>query len=90
MISQAYDFDFGSETVSLPTCAWLALIYFFMPCLFLFLSFVAYALFASATVGEAKCVPGVVFFVFGLSMLLLDLPGEAYASGSLRIRWGEL
>ena len=61
----------GSEPVRLPRYAFA---YFSLHCVlcvhvgFLKILF-AYALFPSAPVGEAKCVPGVVFFVFGSSML---------------------
>ena len=83
----------GSKRVWLPTYAfaYFSLHFVLFVCVGFKKKFFAYALFPSAQVGEAKCVPGVVFFVcFRVVHVILDLPAEAYATCSPRLRWGEM
>ena len=79
----------GSEPVWLLTYAFA---YFssLVLCFVLILRFIAFVLLPSAH-GRGEVCPGVCFFFyFRVLDVVLNLPGEAHATCSPRLRWGEL
>ena len=79
----------GSEPVWLPAYAF-AFFFLLLVSFFVFiLRFIAFVLLPSAH-GRGEVRPVVCFFCFRVFHVVLNLPGEAHATCSPRLRWGKL